>query len=96
MATSTLTSGNLSDEIVIVSDSDVQVLISDDSVFAGAIFRIEYETITPGIFIPVDNTRTSKAYSRIYTFKAGKIKVALIGNPDTGDGVTNVVIDVKE
>lgn len=94
MTTSTLTSGNLSDDFVITNDGDIQVIISNASVFAGAIFRIEYEA-DGAVFIPIEESRTTEAYSRIYTFKAGTIRLALIGNPDTGDSTTNIVVDVK-
>jgi hypothetical protein len=92
MATHTLTIANPSQEITLSTDGDVQVIISDDSDFSGAIFRIEYETDTSGVYIPIGHSRTTVEYSRIYTFKAGKIKLTLVGNPSAA---SLLVVDVK-
>ncbi len=95
MTTYTLTKSSPEQLFNLNVDSDVQVLISDDSEFEGAIFRIEHETDDLDTFIPVPGTRTTQPYSRIFMFTSGKLKLTLIGNPDKGDGTTNVVVDVN-
>ncbi len=92
MSTFNLTGSNLSEDFVIATDGDIQVLISNDSAFEGASFHLEYETDVGGVFIPVPATSTRDAYSRIYTFKAGNLRLQLAGNPTAE---TNVVVDVK-
>ena len=96
MTTFTLTNANRTEDFTVAVDGDVQVIISEDSVFSGAIFRIKYETDSGGVFIPIAESRATEPHSRIYRFKAGDIRLALIGNPDEGDTPTNIVVDVKQ
>lgn len=95
MTTVTLTSSQPEVVFNLPEDGDVQVLLSDDSSFAGAIFRLEYETDTPSTYFPIPDTRTTEPYSRIYSFKSGNLKLSLAGNPDSGDGITEILVDIK-
>lgn len=94
MATYTLNNANPEEVFTLGADGEIQVLISDDTRFNGnAYFQLEYETAVADTYIPVPDTRTSDPYSRIYKFKAGKIKARLNSTSATDD--TTVVVDVK-
>jgi len=92
MATHTLTKAAPTQEFILANDGDVQVIISDDSVFTSlAKFSLEYETDAATVFIAVPGTDTVEPYSRIYTFKAGKIQLTL----EEGNDETSVTVDIK-
>jgi hypothetical protein len=93
MATITLTKVAPSSVFVMDADGDAQVIISSDSVFTGlAVFRMEVETATPGTYIPIPDTQTVVPYARIYTFKAGNIRLSLVG----ADSDNTVTIDINQ
>ncbi len=92
MATHTLTQASPQQDFILLSDGDVQVFISTDSVFTSfSKFEILYETDTPGTFIPVPGTDTTIPYSRVYTFKAGTLRLNLAG----ANAKTSVTVDIK-
>jgi hypothetical protein len=92
MATVTLTKANPTAVFEVVADGDVQVIISSKSNFTGlAVFSLQYETVTPGTYIPVPDTASAFPYARIYTFKAGNLKLTLEG----ANSVNTVKVDIK-
>lgn len=91
MATHTLTKASPTQVFNHASDGDLQVIISQDSTFAGATFSLEYETATATVYIPIPATSTDKPSSNLYTFKAGNIKLKVSNASDN----TSVVADIR-
>ncbi len=92
MATHTLTKASPSQEFTMANDGDVQVIISNECSFNGnAYFQLELESEVATVFLPILETRTSHPYAKIFTFKAGKLK--LVAN-NFGDE-DSLIVDIQ-